>query len=379
MKVILLSFIYDEHIKTESALLDQHFTTVDWAEALYGKGVEISVVKRFSKNSELINNGIKYTFINDGLKGHLHFFSVPFKVYKFIKRQEADLIHVNGFVFPFQVFILRLFLNKKTAIIIQNHNSHFLKGVREWLNRKLNGLADGYFFTSHQQGLDWFHKDPKPHKSRILSVMEGSHHFAYSERSINRSKTGIQGNPVFLWVGTLDPNKDPLTVLKGFEEFLETHLDAKLYMIYAREDLLPEVTLKIESSKKLMTSVHLIGKVDRSKMEAYYNSSDYFVLGSHYEGSGYSLCESLACGCIPIVTSIPSFNMMTDNGNLGALWETGNANSLVKAMNKVMNKNKNQESKNCIKFFNRELSYQAISSKAVIYYERTIKERLKNQ
>ncbi len=53
----------------------------------------------------------------------------------------------------------------------------------------------------------------------------------------------------------------------------------------------------------------------------YYNSADYFVLGSHYEGSGFSLVEAMSCGVIPIVTDIPSFRMMTNNGKIGTLME----------------------------------------------------------
>ena len=49
-------------------------------------------------------------------------------------------------------------------------------------------------------------------------------------------------------------------------------------------------------------------------------AADLFVLGSHREGSGYSLIEALACGLPPIVTDIPSFRSLTGAGVVGALW-----------------------------------------------------------
>src|SRR5436190_22808088 len=111
MKIILLSFIYDKNILTESALLDQHFTSRDWAEALVAKDIEVTVIKRFSKNSELKDKGVKYIFRKDRLKDSLRFYSIPFNFIRYLRKQDADVIHVSGFVFPFQVFLLRLFLS----------------------------------------------------------------------------------------------------------------------------------------------------------------------------------------------------------------------------------------------------------------------------
>jgi len=44
----------------------------------------------------------------------------------------------------------------------------------------------------------------------------------------------------------------------------------------------------MEGSAILNNKVHLLGKIAHSEIEQYYNSADYFVLGSHYEGSGYA-------------------------------------------------------------------------------------------
>ena len=43
-------------------------------------------------------------------------------------------------------------------------------------------------------------------------------------------------------------------------------------------------------------------------------AADLFVLGSHREGSGYSLIEALACGLPPVVTDIHAFRTLTGCG-----------------------------------------------------------------
>ena len=37
-------------------------------------------------------------------------------------------------------------------------------------------------------------------------------------RAMARAISGVHGDPALLWVGHLDANKDPLTVLEGFEQ-----------------------------------------------------------------------------------------------------------------------------------------------------------------
>ena len=58
----------------------------------------------------------------------------------------------------------------------------------------------------------------------------------------------------------------------------------------------------------------------QSELEKIYNQHQFFILGSHYEGSGYALLEAMACGCIPIVTNIPSYKFMTNNGDCALLF-----------------------------------------------------------
>jgi hypothetical protein len=65
--------------------------------------------------------------------------------------------------------------------------------------------------------------------------------FKQEEKMQARLKTGMVGDPCFLWVGRLNSNKDPLTVLAAFEKYLQVNNHARLYMIYQQNDLEKEV------------------------------------------------------------------------------------------------------------------------------------------
>jgi glycosyltransferase involved in cell wall biosynthesis len=215
--------------------------------------------------------------------------------------------------------------------------------------------------------------------------MEGATFFNFAER--NSVKTAVRysndepqkvpakSSPVFLWAGSLIVRKDPLTVLEGFQDLFANYNKGTLLMIYRDGQLLEQVRQTINNSVVLRERVHLIGYVSHAEMESFYNHADYFVLGSHAEGSGYALSEALSCGCVPIVTNIPSFRMMTNNGQLGVLWNPGDKNSFVQAATKTMNKNLPKEAQACIDFYRQNLSFDAIAQAAIEHYKKVISNR----
>jgi glycosyltransferase involved in cell wall biosynthesis len=386
MKVALVVFFYDENISSEETLLRQYYTLTGWAESLQGEGAEVIVICRFKKNSELNKNGVRYIFIKDGLGAQFRSWEIPLRFLKAVAALDGDVVHLHHFTLSLQTLMLRLLLHKKTAVILQHHGGKPPAGYTiQWHNR-INAVADGYFFTSIEQGRDWFTN--KKQQEKLMAVMEGGsffnfdtrdadRDFSYADRNAARKGTGMQGQPVFLWVGRLNANKDPITVLNGFELIVQSHRQAKIYMIYGDNELENEVKKLIASSTLLSNHVTLLGKVPHHELIYYYNSADYFVTGSHYEGSSYSLSEALSCGCIPVVTDIPSLRTMTNNGHLGSLWQPGDKQSFSEAAIKTLQKPSEAEAIACINFYRENLSWKAIARTAITHYRTAINRRLK--
>jgi hypothetical protein len=67
--------------------------------------------------------------------------------------------------------------------------------------------------------------------------------------------------------------------------------------------------------------------------------------------------------------------MMTDDGRLGALWETGNRDSMIKAITVAVNKPLKEESEACTDFFERNLSFDAIARIAIAHYKKIMLKR----
>jgi len=385
MRIVDVMYVYDDKLATPKEQLQQHYTTVGWAEALAKKGAEVIVLKRFHQEASLKLNGVQYDFINDHFKENLLGWQIPWKLLRKIVSLEPDVVLLHEFSRSIQTFLLRKLLKKKTAVVIQHHGGPIVHGIKKSLHDRFNSVADGYFFTTVCQGEQWF-RNKKLH-SKILPVMEGATFFnydsrnagemcCYQDRSVSRKLTKMIGEPVFLWVGRLDENKDPLTVLDGFELVFEKLPNAALYMIYSEDKLIREVRKKISDYAILKSRVHLVGKIPHEEIQAWYQSADYFVLGSHYEGSGYALSEALRCGCVPIVTDIPSFRMMTAEGRLGALWEAGNKDAFAEAVAFASGKPLRTEANNSVEFFKNNLSFDAIAGKAIDHYQAIKKLRV---
>ena len=98
-------------------------------------------------------------------------------------------------------------------------------------------------------------------------------------------------------------------------------------------------------------------------MQWWYSSADFIISSSHYEGSGVAISEAMSCGCIPIVTDIPSFRSMTGKGKCGLLYKPGDEQQLLNLLVKTKEMNMEAERAKVLEQFKKELSFEAIADK----------------
>jgi glycosyltransferase involved in cell wall biosynthesis len=290
---------------------------------------EVISIEQIGCNAKLKKNGVQYYFMDFGNRERLLF---PYRLHRFIKQQQPDIIIIHGIVFPLQVMQLRWQAGRKTKIIVQSHSNHLPGGLNAILQRLADKWVDAYFFTARESALEWVNKKLISEPRKIKEVMVGSSVFVAVDRIKARESLGIpQEIPVFLWVGRLDSNKDPMTVLKAFLRFVAQYPGARLYFIYQAEDMLGRVKSYLSENDPAAT-VTLVGKVEHQSMAAWLSSADYFISSSWQEVFGAAVVEAMSCGCIPIVTDIPSFRQITAEGNCGFMYERGNENELLQRL-----------------------------------------------
>ena len=348
-------------------LLDRYFTLTGWSEALVAAGAgEVTVVQRFHHAARVTRNGVTYVFSDERVS----------PLARRVADVHADVAHVNGMIFPGRTRLLRRALPPATAVVVQNHSDGGVVGRAPWLRlagRANRGVADAFLFAATEHAAAWRDAGFIAPEQPVYQVMEASTSFRPLARADARAATGLQGHPAVLWVGRLNANKDPITILDGFERAVERLTTATLTMIYSESDLFGEVQRRVNESSALRTRVRLEGAVPHDRMAAWFSAADLFVVGSHHEGSGYALMEACACGAVPVVTDIPTFRLLT--GGAGALWPAGDAAAFARALVTVGGGDLDDQRAKVAEHFGRELTWSAIGRRALAIYEDVVVRR----
>ena len=229
-------------------------------------------------------------------------------------------------------------------------------------------------FVSFDLAKLWLKAKQIKEYSKIHEVMEASSFFSPMDKEVARSKTNIERQRTYLWVGRLDANKDPLTLIKAFINFLNVAPNDKLYIIFNGDALLSEIENLRREHPQSFQNIFLIGGIAHMDMAYWFNSADFILSTSHYEGSGIAVCEGMSCGCIPILSDIHSFRMMTNEGQCGLLFTPGNVNSLELALVESTLLDISKERDKVLDQFNVNLSFKAIASKMLRVSEKLLKE-----
>lgn len=381
--VVFVNFSYPAAVADPDQLLARFAGLTGWADGVMAAGGRATVIQRFGRDARLERNGVACHFVADDHGPDLRSWQRSEEVHRCIvavcREIGADggaaILHLNGLMYGLQAWLMRRRLPRAVPIVAQHHAERPPTGVRTaYVSRGLRAV-DGFFFTARPQADPWLAAGLILPDQPIFEVMEGSTPFRWQERRAARRQTGISGDPVFLWVGRLIDGKDPLTVLRGFEEVLADRPAARLVMVYGSDDLLPQVRERLATSPALTSAVTLLGQLPHAQVEPVCNSADYFVLGSHSEGSGYALAEALACGVVPVVTDIPSFRWMTDDGQIGALWPPGDAGAFAAAARRALSLDLQEQSTAARRQFDRRLSFDAIGRQALDAYRQLIARR----
>jgi len=307
----------------------------------------VSSIERIEFEGDYLQNNVCYHFIN--LRGKVTFF--PFGMHRLIKSQQPDVILVNGLIFPLQVIQLRLWLGRKPKIILFHRADQPYKGYKKLLQKIADNFIDAYLFTSLEFTGKW---EKNINAKKMHEVIQASSVFR-----AKRLRTTRGNGFTFLWVGRLNHNKDPLTLVKAFKKFSQVEPHAKLNVIFQSDELLEQVMLLAAG----IDTIHLIGKVEHSNLQQWFESADFFISTSHSEGGGVAVCEAMSCGCIPILTNIISFRKITGPGNCGLLFEPGNEENLLQCLLQVMKMDIDKEREKTMNQFSRELSFTAIAGK----------------
>ncbi len=365
LHAVQISFFDDPEARRPQQLLDAWPTLVDVAEATQRSGIRVSVVQASAHRARLERDGVSYHFLPFGAAPPAMQQNAALS--ELLGSLNPDIFHVHGLDFPREVLSLAR-LAPGVPIILQDHASRPPRIWRRASWRRGLSLASGISFCALEQALPFADAGLLCRETRLYEIPESTSRFSPGDRAAARRATGLAAEPAVLWVGHLNANKDPLTVLKGISAAARSLPGLELYCCFGSAPLLSVVQAHIAADPNLRGRVHLLGRVPHDRIEQLMRAADLFVLGSHREGSGYSLIEALACGLPPVVTDIPSFRSLTAGGAIGRLWPCDDSNALRDGLLAIA-AHADAGRAAVRAHFERELSFRALGMKLAAMYE----------
>ncbi len=196
---------------------------------------------------------------------------------------------------------------------------------------------------------------------------------ADSCRPTGRRRVGMPASRAIrslLWVGHLDGNKDPLTVLDGIAAAAARaarHAAVVLFRQGATAAPGPATNCFGSASGRAGSPPGAGAPCADRAVDA----GGGFIHFRQPSGvDGYALIEALACGLPPLVTDIPSFRALTGDGAVGQLWRPGDAPSLCSALLRMTARATPADRAAVRAHFERELSFEALGRKLTAIYGR---------
>jgi len=371
LNVAQISFFNDPAGRLPEELLIAWPSLVDVADAVCEAGGRVAVVQACAHAQHLVQKGVHYFFLPLGRVPSADWHA---SLGKLLRVLAPDVCHVHGLDFHPEVLALAA-LAPRIPIVLQDHASRAPRLWRRPMWRRGMSVASGITFCSLEQARPFVDAALVDSKTELYAIPESTSRFSPGDQAQARRLTSITGDPAVLWVGHLDVNKDPLTVLRGIRDAARVLPDLQLYCCFGTAPLLGEVEKCIAQDPLLRERVHLLGRVPHERVEQLMRAADLFVLGSHREGSGFSLIEALACGLPPVVTDIPSFRSLTAAGTVGMLWPCGDSRALGTALVGSAARMGPDRRAAVRAHFERELSFAALGLKLCAMYQDLIERK----
>lgn len=237
------------------------------------------------------------------------------------------------------------------------------------LERRALSKVQRVLFTTTEQAAGWIANGYSEDRVRTIFETSVDLPLLSGPRPV---RSGAIHSPVLVCAGRLDPVKDPLTTLAGFERLLSTHPNAALHLCWTDAPMLAPVQ---EYARRLGSSVQLHGRLSHDAVIRLVVSADVLVQSSIREVCGVAVLEAMALGVPPVVTDIPAFRAAL--GECGARFLIGDADGLAAGVRRVLVDPNAGDA--CRSRFEHHLSFDALAEQLCAVYEDLLNEAPRRQ
>jgi glycosyltransferase involved in cell wall biosynthesis len=349
-------------------------------------GHDVDVVMHFATDALIVDEGVRFRFVAPrpgaralGALGKRFgrgraFYEPALGAIAAIAAARADVVHFHGTSMHLNLALLAARL-RGPRLAVQFHGGGPARSpATRVLQRFGLGRADRVLFTSPKQAFPFIEAGVLAGMERVETALEISSPMVFPAREEARRTTGFTGRPIFLSVGRMHPDKDPLTMLRGFEIVARQWPEARLYCCYTSEELLPNVRRFLGERPEVAARVELLGPIPYAGMAPVFASADFLLQASVREVAGIAIVEAIAAGAVPVLTRIAAFEEMTDEGRLGVLFEPGDPEAMARGILSIDLASLPARRRALREHFDAHLSYAAMARRLEAIYRGLLAE-----
>ncbi|MCH9695892.1 MAG: glycosyltransferase family 4 protein [Gammaproteobacteria bacterium] len=372
----MLNSVYDQQIDSVARLQKQYWHVFYLAEALVDVGHDVEIIQAFQDSRQFDCRGARVTTIvanahsavGNSTTVEISDFA---EVLKTIARAQANVVHVFGMTL-LQPFRALLHWSESTGckVTASFHGGYPRRNpFRRWQQKRAFRCVSAAFFPAKSFAVRWQESGILSAAAHTVIAPEVCSPFVGVPPARASAEMGIKGQPVLAWSGRLHANKDPFTALRGFERVLDQSPNAELLMAFQTSENLPAVRNFLASRPKVADRVRLLGKIEHAQMEVLFSAANFFVACSSREFGSNALVEALSCGCIPVLSDIPSFRHLTQNIPAARHFNIGDDRGFANGIAGLQRKNLDALSSDVKSAYREYLSYPVLAQRYSATFE----------
>lgn len=232
----------------------------------------------------------------------------------YIRRHSLSLFHGTNYEIPMWDECPTVLSIHDLSLLLypQTHLNHLVRRARFRLPLMARFAKKVITATEcvKQEIVEHLQIDPAKIAVTPYAPRPNFHPLALEDTEQTRARFGIE-EKFILFVGTIEPRKNLVTLLRAFAEVLRnTDLRPQLVIAGQKGWLTDEVSTYV-NSENLSDRIVFTGYVSDRDLRALYSSCAVCVYPSLYEGFGFPPLEAMACGAPVIVSEIPVLREVT--------------------------------------------------------------------
>lgn len=188
-----------------------------------------------------------------------------------------------------------------------------------WLDRLTQGFVDHNVCVSRAVA-EFSIRNSGLAESKVSVIPNGVEFERFAAATaVDRSSLGLTDAPLILFVGRLDPQKSPFTLLESFAQLIQRHADWQL--LFVGEGPLQSSMSVWVAEHGLQSNVHFAGW--RPDVPELLKAANVLVLPSLWEGMPNIVLESMAAGLPVVVSRVEGTEELIRSGETGLLATPG--------------------------------------------------------